>query len=300
MPIEPKEGESQDEFISRCMSEEKDAIPDNDQRLAACSDMWRRAEASADEAMAKMPAEVIDLVQHRSSSDGYNFKAAKREAEVLIYGEIGDELFGGLSAKSFAADLKKAGKLDNITIRLNSPGGSIFDGVAIYNTLRNHPAPVAVHIDGLAASAASVVAMAGDTIEMADNALLMIHEPWYMAIGSASELRAIAVSLDKIGEGMADTYARRAGKSLEEARAWMEAETWFTAAEARAAGLADSVAEPMKVAAAWSPMAWRKRFRHAPDIAFDSPAPGTPTAAYKDRFNKAAMLMNRLKAAKPA
>jgi ATP-dependent Clp protease, protease subunit len=300
---------TEDAWMEACVPARRDEGMEQDQAVASCLNQWRerdKASASAEKPQAaeRMEAEVLDLVTHRhSGATGYNFKAARRDAEVLIYGEIGDELFGGVSAKAFATDLKKAGKLDNITVRLNSPGGSIFDGVAIYNTLRNHPAKVGVHIDGLAASAASVVAMAGDTIEMADNALLMIHEPWYLAAGSASELRAIAVSLDKISEGMADTYAKRAGKSIDEARAWMEAETWFTAEDARAAGLVDKLVEPLKAAAAasWDATAWRKRFRHPPDAMLaEAPPAGTPLSAYAHRFRDADMVVQRLKAAKPA
>lgn len=300
---DPAKYDDQDSWMSACVPAVMDEGKDHDAAVGQCMGMWAdRNKASAEADVQRMQAEVVDLVEHRSpSAAGYNFKAARRDAEILIYGEIGDELFGGVSAKAFATDLKKAGKLDNITVRLNSPGGSIFDGVAIYNTLRNHPAKVGVHIDGLAASAASVVAMAGDTIEMADNALLMIHEPWYMAIGSASELRAIALSLDKIGEGMADTYAKRSGKSIDEARSWMEAETWFTAEEARAAGLVDKLVEPMKAAASWDVMAWRKRFRHPPDgMLAEAPPAGTPLSAYANRFRDASMAIQKLRVAKPA
>src|SRR5690554_6488002 len=150
MPIEPREGETQDEFIERCMSEEKESIPDQDQRLAACFDMWRRDKGESEASLTQaMQQKVIDFLAQKGKDAGFQIKAQKRAAEILIYGEIGDDLFGGVSARSFADALAKAGRIDTITVRINSPGGNVFDGVAIYNTLRNHKAKVTVAIDGL-------------------------------------------------------------------------------------------------------------------------------------------------------
>lgn len=292
----PREGESQDEWMERCVPEVMDEGKDHDQAVGQCMGMWNDRNASADTKSGltqAMQDKVVDLLAHKGKDQGFSVtkaKAAKREAEVLIYGEIGDDLFGGVSAATFAAELKKAGRLDRITLRINSPGGSVFDGMAIYNTLQAHPAQVETHIDGLAASAASIVAMAGQRIYAAENSILMIHSPWALVIGSADEMRAMAASLDKIGEGMAKTYARRTGKSIGEMQKWMEAETWFSAEEAIAAGLADEIAEPMKVAASWDIMAWRKRFRHPPEAFLEElqePEPaGVPVTAYKDRWRQ--------------
>ena len=119
----------------------------------------------------------------------YQIKAQKDSAEIWIYEDIGEGWLGGLSAKVFADDLKKVGKVKNIYVRINSVGGSAVDGTAIYNSLKRHPANINVSIDGIAASIASIIAMAGDHIEMASNAMMMIHEPWIVAGGTASELR---------------------------------------------------------------------------------------------------------------
>lgn len=303
MPFpKPHSGESQDDFISRCMSEEKEGIPDQDQRTAACFDAWRKehggkkpssraktqsVKEDKEDEMPDMKNITLDLIyKNKPADDGFSIKAQRREAEVLIYGEIGDELFGGVSAKTFAAELKSAGKLDKISLRLNSPGGNVFDGMAIFNTLQAHSAEVTVHIDGLAASAASIVAMAGQRIYAAENAIIMIHDPWALVIGSADQMRAMAVSLDKIAEGMSKTYARRTGKSLSEVRKWMSEETWFSAEDAAKAGLIDEITEPMKAAAHFDIMAWRKRFRHPPEFDLEPEDPGTPISAYKDRWRQ--------------
>lgn len=296
MPIERREGEDRDDFISRCMSEEKDAIPDQDQRLAACNDMWERSATDTSEAQASNVVEFLGLPKN-SASAGYQFKAAKNdaEAELIIYGEIGDELFGGVSAQQIAEDLRASPNLKRIVVRMNSPGGSVFDGIAIYNLLTQNKARVEVYVDGIVASAASVIAMAGRPIHMAENATMMIHDPWHMAIGNARELRALADSLDKVADAMALTYSRRSGNELNVVRAWMEQETWFSAEEAKAAGFADTLEESRRMAASFDPLAWRKRFRHPPEGVFAQleemmkPA-GTPVSSFDDEFRRMAML----------
>ena len=136
-----------------------------------------------------------------------------------------------------------------IDLRLNSPGGSVFDAVAIHNALSRHAGPVTVWIDGIAASAASYIAMAGDEIVMPENAFLMIHDPSGMVIGTAADMRDMAGTLDKIAGSMLRGYAARSGKPEDEIAALMAAETWFDAAEALEAG---------------SPRAWRSRCASPP------------------------------------
>lgn len=177
-----------------------------------------------------------------------NAKGPKK-AEVLIYDDIGAGWMGGVSAKQFAEDLKALGKLDEINVKINSNGGNVFEGVAIYNTLIKNSAKVIIDVDGIAASIASIVAMAGDEIRMAENAFLMIHEPWIVTAGSADELRDTAETMDKVRDTLLDTYAKRATASKEDISAWMKDETWFTAAEALEAGFVDSVENELKVAA---------------------------------------------------
>lgn len=164
-------------------------------------------------------------------------------AEILIYDVIGEDFWsgGGVTAKGFAETLKALGKVQTINLKINSPGGDVFDGVAIYNNLVQHPAKVNVFIDGLAASIASVIAMAGDNITIAENGMMMIHNPWTFAMGDANDLRQSADVLDKIKATMLTTYSKRAGVTEAEASAIMDAETWYTGQEAVDAGFADDV-----------------------------------------------------------
>lgn len=160
-------------------------------------------------------------------------------AEVLLYSPIGSD-YGGIDAKTFTETL---GSLADrrLTVRINSPGGSVFDGLAMYNAIMRHPRTVNVAIDGLAASAASIVAMAGKTIRMAENSFLMIHKAWGLVVGNADDLRSTAEQLERIDGQLAATYAKRSGGSADKFAAMMAAETWFTADEALAAGLVDKV-----------------------------------------------------------
>jgi len=171
-------------------------------------------------------------------------------AEVLLYGDVGDSLWSeGTGAKQFAEDLKKCGKVKSLNIRINSSGGSVFEGLAIYNTLERHSAKKTVTIDGLAASIASVIAMAGDTVIMPQNAIMMIHDPFGMTIGDAKEHRKMAEGLDKIKEGLISAYQRKTKMSNQDISDLMSDETWMGAVEAVQRGFADEVAEPMRMAA---------------------------------------------------
>lgn len=158
-------------------------------------------------------------------------------ADIMIYDYIG---FGGISASDFANELN-AVKAKTITVRMNTPGGDVFDGLAIYNSLKSHGAKIHVRVDGLAASIGSIIAMAGDTITMGESAFLMVHNPWALTIGNSADMRQMADVLDKIGGSLADIYASRATVTKEQAQQWMAAETWFTAQDAKTAGLADVV-----------------------------------------------------------
>jgi ATP-dependent protease ClpP protease subunit len=183
------------------------------------------------------------------------FSRANGVAEVEIYSPIGQNWYGdGLTAKRFRDDLKALGNVSEIVVRINSPGGEVFDGFAIYNALVEHPAKVTVHVDGLAASIASVIAMAGDRILMGKGAMFMVHSPWTIAIGDAENMRATAEMLDKIEVGLVDAYVDRTSQDRKTVEGWMEGETWFTAGEAVEAGLADALAddESPESAAAWT------------------------------------------------
>ena len=163
-------------------------------------------------------------------------------AEMFIYGAIGD--FWGEDDVTPSAFVKALRGItaSSIDLHINSPGGYVFDGVAIHAALLNHAAQVEVHIDGVAASAASFVAMAGDTISIEKPAKMMIHDAAGLTIGNADDHREHAAILDELSDTIAGIYADRAGGTVDQWRAAMKAETWYGAAEAVAAGLADRVA----------------------------------------------------------
>jgi ATP-dependent Clp endopeptidase proteolytic subunit ClpP len=159
------------------------------------------------------------------------------EATVYLYDEVG---WFGVEAESFIKDLN-AIDAETINIRFNSPGGSVFDGTAIHNAIKQHKSRTVAHIDGLAASISSVIALAADEVRMSDNAFLMIHEPWSIVIGNADMMREEADLLDKVGGTIAKTYTNKTGKENEEIAALMAAETWMTADEALEMGFIDAI-----------------------------------------------------------
>jgi ATP-dependent Clp protease protease subunit len=161
------------------------------------------------------------------------------ESTVYIYDEIG---WFGVNAEQFIKDLNGL-QSKTINIRLNTPGGSVFDGTAIFNAIKQHKSKTIAHIDGLAASISSVIALAADEVRMADNAFLMIHDPWSMVIGNADIMREEADLLDKVGGVIAKTYADKTGIEGDEIKAMMAAETWMTADEAKELGFIDSIIE---------------------------------------------------------
>lgn len=193
----------------------------------------------------------------------YSIKAKKDDAEILIYDVIGEDWMGGISAKQFVDDL---GELDveNINVRINSPGGDVFDGTAIYNALINHKARITTQIDGMALSMASVVAMAGDTIKMAGNAMMMIHNPWTLAIGDATELRKTADVLEKTKLNLLAAYNKQSPLDNDEISALMDDETWMTGPEALEKGFVDEVTEQIKIAAHFDKKVYAG-FKHTPD-----------------------------------
>lgn len=184
------------------------------------------------------------------------------ELEILLYDDIGEGWFGGISAKSVVEDIQANADKSKIRVRINSPGGDVFDGMAIHNALKQAEADVTVDVDALAASAASVVAMAGDTVNMAENAMLMIHNAWTIAGGDSIEFSRVAALLEQINGNVALSYQNKTGMAADEVRAMMDAETWMTAAEAEEMGFADAVTSDMAVAAAAFD---RQRYRNTPD-----------------------------------
>lgn len=168
--------------------------------------------------------------------------------ELYIYDEIGPAYWGLISGKAVADELSRMNGED-VMVRINSPGGDVHEGVAIYNALNRYPGKVTVAIDALAASAASFVAMAGDEIGIAENAFLMIHNAWTIAVGNADDMRAAAATLDMHDSMIADTYVARAKITRDDVVDLMSAETWMTAAEAVEKGFADGISDALKVSA---------------------------------------------------
>jgi ATP-dependent protease ClpP protease subunit len=159
---------------------------------------------------------------------------------VYIYDEIG---MWGTSAEGFVEQLMTI-KTENIDLHLNTPGGDMFDGLAIFNSLKQHPAHVRTYVDALAASAGSFIALAGEHVVMARNARMMIHDAAAITWGNAEDMREMAVLLDDFSDNIADIYARKAGGDAAEWRELMKAETWYNAKEAVSFGLADEMTDP--------------------------------------------------------
>ena len=180
----------------------------------------------------------------------YEFRAlAGSAAELWIYEEVGGDWWStGVTAVDLCQELAQLNVM-SIDVRINSPGGSVSDGLAIYNALKRHPANVTTYIDGLAASIASVIALAGNTVVMAENALFMIHNPWTCAQGDSDDMRKAADILDKFGESIATAYCNKTGMSQEEVLAAMDVGTWYTATEAKAAGFVDQIGDELQIAA---------------------------------------------------
>lgn len=180
----------------------------------------------------------------------------KQRAEIRIYGYIGEGIFEeGTTAKTVRKQLDDAGEITDIDVYVNSPGGNVWDGIAIANILRSHQAQVHAHVEGLAASAASVITSGADLVTMGKGTTMMVHSPWALFMGNAEELRGMADTLDKVESGMLDIYEERTGKPRDELEALLRAESWMTAPEAVELGFADDIAEkkPSKAsAAAWT------------------------------------------------
>jgi ATP-dependent protease ClpP protease subunit len=171
------------------------------------------------------------------------------EFEILIYEEIGEYFdrgtssMAGITVKSVRQSLDQAGVFSRIKLRINSPGGDAFEGVAIGNVLKAAGRPIDVCIDGIAASAASIIAMCGGTITMASNAMMMIHKAWSACIGNCDDMRKMAETLDSIDSGaIAQTYVDKTGRSMAEILAMMAEETWLSARECLDMGFATAIA----------------------------------------------------------
>ena len=181
----------------------------------------------------------------------FNAKENSDEGELLLYGDISDSTWWGdeITPKNFKEELDSLGDIKTLNVYINSGGGDVFAGQAIYSMLKRHSATVNVYVDGLAASIASIIAMAGDNVKMPKNAMLMVHNPWSFGMGNANDFRKLADDLDKVRESMISVYEDKTGMEKESIVELMDAETWMTAEEAVEFGFADEIEEEKQVAA---------------------------------------------------
>lgn len=182
----------------------------------------------------------------------WNFKNKDKDTgELMLYGEISNSTWWGdeVTPKDFKKDLDALGEIRNLNIYINSGGGDVFAGTSIYNMLKRHNAFKTVYIDGLAASIASVIAMAGDKVVMPKNAMMMIHRAWTGLYGNANEFKKMAETLEQVDTSISTSYENKTGLEVEEIKELMEDETWFTAEEAVEKGFADEIEEEKLLAA---------------------------------------------------
>lgn len=197
----------------------------------------------------KKPTKFWQFVKNESAA------GEESSADLLLYGPIAETSWWGdeVTPKQFAEDLAALGDVSTIRVRINSSGGDVFAAHTIYNLLKTHAAKIITHIDGLAASAASVIAMVGDEVIMPGNAMMMIHNPWTIAMGEARDMREMADTLDTVRETIIAAYQAKSGMDREKLINLLDATTWLTAEQAKEYGLADTVTEPVRVAASLKP-----------------------------------------------
>lgn len=187
--------------------------------------------------------ELTKRLSAQNKTKWYNMTINNDVSDVYIYDEVS---WAGVTADDFVKDLNDI-KSGTIRLHINTPGGNVFDGITIYNALKQHQAKVETYIDGLAASIGSIIAMAGDDVYMSENAFFMIHSPFCITAGSAEDLRKTAEMLDKIGETIINTLSKESGSDIEKVKGWVADETWFTAKEALDAGFVDKIIDGEEV-----------------------------------------------------
>jgi ATP-dependent Clp endopeptidase proteolytic subunit ClpP len=203
----------------------------------------------------------------------YNLVEIEGMQTLHIYDEIG---YWGITASSLVKDLASLGGKD-LTVHMNTPGGEVFDGIAIYQALKNYAGNVTVIVDALAASIGSVIAMAGNKVVMAKNATMMIHEGHTVCAGNAAEMQHKAMQLDNASANIASIYAERAGGSVESWREYMRAETWFNAEETVRVGLADEIQGQSDASNVWDLSMYNYAGRmYAPDPVINVQEKDTP------------------------
>jgi ATP-dependent Clp endopeptidase proteolytic subunit ClpP len=186
-------------------------------------------------------------------------------AEISIFGDIGGSFFSdGITAESFKADFDAVKDAKHINVLINSPGGNVFDGISIFNMLQKHREKVSVEVIGVAASAASLPALAGSSLKMHTGTFLMIHNPFAVAAGEAKDMRAMAGTLDKLTTEFVNIYEAHSDLSADDIRGYMDDTKWFTAEEAVDAGFADeSIADEIAASISIDPNQYA--YKHIPD-----------------------------------
>ncbi len=249
-------------FIDRCMAdpEANRTFKDPAQRRVFCQSQWEESHKAVwtglggrnapawlqmDENPLAWLAQCVAWAEHTDKTARYDFQAkAGGVGEIYMYGPIGQDFFGdGITGARFQKELKALGSVKTIDLHIDSPGGAVTDARTIYTLLTQHAAEVRVFVDGYAASAASVVAMAGDDIAVAEGGFIMIHEARGVARGTAADMEQAAQTLRAITDTISDTYVVRTAKSKKQIDSWMAAETWFKGREAVEAGFADRILE---------------------------------------------------------
>ena len=219
------------------------------------------------------------------------------KAEICLYDEI--DAFFGVGDKEFNRQLAALGDVKEITLRINSPGGSVWEGMAVLAMLNAHPARITTRVEGIAASMASVVAMAGDSIEMPENAYMMIHNPANWVAGDADQLRKQAELLDQVKASLVNIYAQRTGRTPEEIAAWMDDETWMDGPTCRERGFCTEVLPAVSIAASLKKDQFTKIPAGLVASAAQPPAPRSPKMSEPNKETPKAATLKEIKAACP-
>ncbi|WOD19832.1 head maturation protease, ClpP-related [Paraburkholderia kirstenboschensis] len=237
------------------------------------------------------------LAKNRRPAQPRAFDVQGEDVTIYIYDAIvadddTAEWWGGVSAQTLVPQIRGI-KGGTVHLRINSPGGDVFAAQAIVAAIRDTGVKVVAHIDGVAASAATVIASAADEVEMSDGAMYMIHCAWTVAIGNSADLAATSALLDKTDGVIAGQYAKRSGKSADDMKALMTAETWFTAEEAVEIGLADRVAENApRAQASWDLSAYANAPK--PQANAEPEHVEAITAEHRERQQQRMRMLNRI------
>lgn len=199
----------------------------------------------------------------------WNFKAKdedEKAGELMLYGEIASETWWGdeVTPKQFKEDLDALGGVKTLDVFVNSPGGDVFAAQAIYSVLKRCKAHVNMYVDGIAASAASLIVAAGDTVIMPKNAMQMLHNPWCIAVGNAGDFRKLADDMDKIRDSMIVAYKSRSALTKDEIIDILDAESWLTAEECKEYGFCDKIEDAKEIAACADADYFKHRYQNTP------------------------------------